>query len=60
MANECSLIAHIALVVKREKQRYEKQTKKNQGKKRKMGIIVSIMNHYPRNGWEGDPEFSTR
>ena len=25
-----------------------------------MGTIVSTMNHYPRNGWEGDPEFSAR
>ena len=25
-----------------------------------MGIIVPTMNHYRRNGEEGDPEFSTR
>ena len=29
-------------------------------KKRKMGIIVLNMNHYPKNGQEGDLEFSAR
>ena len=24
-----------------------------------MEIIAPTMNHYPRNGWEGEPEFST-
>ena len=33
MVNQFSLIAQIALVVKKEKQKYNKQTKKNQGKK---------------------------
>ena len=33
MAYQCSLIAQIPLVVKKEKQRYTKQTNKNQGKK---------------------------
>ena len=62
MANQCSLTAQIALVVKkRNKGTKNKQTKKNQGKKkRKMGIIVPTMNHYPRNGQEGDLEFSAR
>ena len=46
---------------KREAKVKKKQTKKNQGKKkRKMGIIVPTMNHYPRNGQEGDLEFSAR
>ena len=27
---------------------------------KKMGIIVPTMNHYPMNGYEGDPEFSTK
>ena len=49
---------------KKEKQRYNKQTNKQrkikEKKKRKMGIIVPTMNHYPRNGQEGDLEFSAR
>ena len=45
---------------KKEKERYNKQTKENQEKKIKMGIIVPTMNHYPRNGQEGDLEFSAR
>ena len=62
MANQCFLIAQIALVIKkRNKGTTNKQTKKNQGKKkRKMGIIVPTMNHYPRTGQEGDLEFSAR
>ena len=43
-------------------QQTNKQTNKEKPrkKKRKMGIIVPTMNHYPRNGQEGDLEFSTR
>ena len=37
MANQCFVIAQIALVVKKEKPKYNKQTKKNQGKKIKNG-----------------------
>ena len=36
------------------------QTNKQRKKKRKMGIIVPTMNHYPRNGQKGDFEFSAR
>ena len=60
MANQRSLTASIVLVVKKETTQ-KKQTKKNQEKnklkKKKMEIIVPTMNHYPRNGQEGDPEF---
>ena len=59
MANQCSLTAQIVLVVNKKKQNDKKQTKKNQ-KKKKMGIKVPTMNHYPWNGQEGDPEFSTK
>ena len=61
MANQRSLTAQIVLVVKKETTQKNK-TKKNQEKnkfkkKKKMEIIVPTMNHYPRNGQEGDPEF---
>ena len=46
----------------KKKKQHNKETKKKQEKinNKKMGIIVPTMNHYPRNGQEGDPEFSTR
>ena len=40
-----------------ENKQTNKQTKIN---KKKMGIIVPIMYHYPRNRQEADPKFSTR
>ena len=40
----------MVLVVKKDKQNNNKQTKKNQGKNKqiKMGIIVPTMNHYKK------------
>ena len=44
---------------RQEKETTQQKTNKEKPRK-KMGIIVPIMNHYPRNGSEGDPEFFTR
>ena len=70
MANQCFLTAQIVLVVqKKSKTKNKKQTaqqkkkqRKNQEKinKLKKGIIVSTMNHYPKNRYEREPELSTR
>ena len=43
----------------RQKRETKQQTNKEKPRK-KMRIIVPTMNHCPRNGLEGDPEFSTR
>ena len=56
MVNQFSLIAQMALVAKKEKQKYNKQTKKNKEKNQQ----IKNGNHYPKNGQEGDLEFSTR
>ena len=37
----------------------QRKNKKKLNKKKKKEIIVPTMNHYPRNGQEGDLEFST-
>ena len=62
MVIQCSLTSQILLFVKKDKQNDNRQRKKNRGENKqiKIGIIVPTMNHYSRNGLEGDPEFSTR
>ena len=45
---------------KQQQQQQQQKKSKEKIKKERLGIIVPTMNHYPRNGLEGDPEFSIR
>ena len=59
MVNQCSLTVWIALVVKKEKQKYNKQTNK-QRKTKEINKQIKNGNKNLRNGWKGDLEFSAR